>query len=112
MSLSESCWDQEIGRLETPDWIVCSPKLNEEQLQLEFFDELKLVVPDYLPERFTEFAKRQRPNWVQNHQLPLLWLQPEDGPRIDEATEFAIHSALSNPSWRVSVQTHKVLKVE
>src|SRR4051812_7813956 len=46
MSLKKSCWDTNTNKLEAPDWIVCSPKIAEERLKLEFFDELKLVVPD------------------------------------------------------------------
>ncbi|HWJ26352.1 MAG TPA: hypothetical protein VNS32_07395 [Flavisolibacter sp.] len=111
-SVKESCWDPQTEKLEAPDWIVCSPKQKQEKLQLEFFDELKLVVPDYLPENYNEFKKRQRSHIVQGQALPLLWLQPEDGPRLEEATGLAINSALSNPAWRVSVQTHKILEVE
>lgn len=112
MSLQESCWDATSNRLLAPDWIVCSPKQKEEQLQLEFFDELKLVVPDYLPVHYTNFARRQRMNKVQEHALPLLWVQPEDGKRLHEARQLAINLALAQPEWRVSVQTHKILDVE
>jgi 7-carboxy-7-deazaguanine synthase len=111
-SLVESCWDATADRLEAPDWVVCSPKQRQEKLLLEFFDELKLVVPDYMPQDYGEFAKRQRIHIVQSHPLPLLWLQPEDGLRIGEATDLAINTALAYPSWRVSVQTHKILEVE
>jgi organic radical activating enzyme len=43
-----------------PDWITCSPKLPEERLRLEHFDELKLVVPDYRPVDYARFARRGR----------------------------------------------------
>lgn len=112
MSLKESCWDQETDRLEAPDWIVCSPKLGEQDLQLEFFDELKLVVPDYLPQDFEAFAGLQRVNKINQHTLPLLWLQPEDGVRLNEARSMAVNWCLSNAAWRVSVQTHKILSVD
>lgn len=110
--LKDNCWDEEQQKLVPPDWIVCSPKLGGHELQLEFFDELKLVVPDYLPDRFKDFAARQRINKINDHLLPLLWLQPEDGLRLGEAKQLAINLALSNPSWRVSVQTHKVLAID
>ena len=112
MSLAERCWDPAGEKLEAPDWIVCSPKLKEQELQLEFFDELKLVVPDYKPEDFEAFVGLQRVNKVNNHTLPLLWLQPEDGARLLDARKLAIDTALSHPKWRVSVQTHKILNVE
>ncbi|GAB3830922.1 7-carboxy-7-deazaguanine synthase QueE [Pontibacter rugosus] len=112
VSLQESCWDEERAKLLTPDWIVCSPKLPQEQLTLEYFDELKLVLPDYHPENYNEFTQRQRQNDVQSRKLPLLWLQPEDGNRLQLATQLSINYALENPDWRVSVQTHKILNVE
>lgn len=110
--LQEACWDEKQERMIAPDWIVCSPKLPEERLTIEYFDELKLVLPDYQPANYAAFAQRQRSNYVQNSQLPLLWLQPEDGLRLQEATRMAIDLALENPAWRVSVQTHKILDVE
>ena len=112
VSLAESCESPETGRLVPPDWIVCSPKLPEDKLVLEYFDELKLVVPGYRPEQYRAFTGRQRVHEAQGSPLPLLWLQPEDGPRKGEATKFAIQTALSQPKWRVSVQTHKILDVE
>ncbi|GAB3197689.1 organic radical activating enzyme [Pontibacter aydingkolensis] len=110
--LQEACWSETHGKLLAPDWIVCSPKLPQEELTLEYFDELKLVLPDYHPKNYQAFAQRQRYNEVQNNPLPLLWLQPEDGTRLQEATQMAINYALDNPEWRVSVQTHKILNVE
>jgi organic radical activating enzyme len=112
VSLAESCRHPETGRLVPPDWIVCSPKLPPDKLVLEYFDELKLVVPSYLPEQYLAFTGRQRVHMVQDSPLPLLWLQPEDGPRQGAATKLAIQMALSQPVWRVSVQTHKILDVE
>ena len=112
VALDERCRDAESGSLVAPDWIVCSPKLSEDQLQLECFDELKLVVPDYPPEDYLRFAERARPHAVAGQCVPLLWLQPEDGPRLEAATREAVARALDRPAWRVSVQTHKVLGVE
>ena len=95
-----------------PDWIVCSPKLGEEELALEYFDELKLIVPDYRPEAYAEFAGRARLHEVAGEERPLLWLQPEDGPRLERAKQMAVDLALEHPAWRVSVQTHKTLGIE
>lgn len=112
VTLNERCRDRISGEPVVPDWIVCSPKLPGEALTLEWFDELKLVVPDYLPSHYTRFASRIRPHTVNGKPLPLLWLQPEDGPRTEESVRLATELALANPEWRVSVQTHKVLSVE
>ena len=112
VSLREACWDAEGEEILAPDWIACSPKLPEDRLVLEYFDELKLVVPDYRPDAYAAFAARQRPHTVAGHVVPLRWLQPEDGPRYREAAQEAIDLALSDPTWRVSVQTHKMLGVE
>ena len=112
MSLNEACAEEATNKLQAPDWIVCSPKLSQGELKLEFFDELKLVVPDYLPKNFADFVERQRSNKVAGHPLPLLWVQPEDGVRLNEARHLAINIALSQPQWRVSVQTHKILDVD
>jgi 7-carboxy-7-deazaguanine synthase len=112
VSLASSCWSDLDQKLVPPDWIVCSPKLPQGQLELEFFDELKLVVPDYMPEAFNQFAEKQRFNEVQGQQLPLLWLQAEDGMNLQQNQKLAIELALEKPSWRVSVQTHKILNVE
>lgn len=112
LSLAETFWDAGAMRVVAPDWIVCSPKLPEDQLPLERFDELKLVVPDYHPDDYARFAERGAIHDLGTGQRPLLWLQPEDGPRHDSATDLAVNLALERPNWRVSVQTHKVLGVE
>ncbi len=102
----------DTGNLVPPDWIVCSPKLPETALKLEVCDELKLVVPDYQPEAYARFAARVRPHTVAGRERRWLWLQPEDGPRLAEATRLAVATALANPAWRVSVQTHKILDID
>jgi len=112
VSVEEACQNFDSEEVSAPDWIVCSPKQAEDQLKLEYFDELKLVVPDYKPVDYTLFSKRQRIHALQGSILPLLWIQPEDGLRVQQATQMAIDLALENPQWRVSVQTHKILDVE
>ena len=111
LPLREAFTDEE-GTLVAPDWIVCSPKLPEAALQLEWMDELKLVVPDYVPEAYARFAARVRVHEVGGRGRRYLWVQPEDGPRLDEATTLAVELALRSPEWRVSVQTHKVLQID
>ncbi|WP_218827610.1 7-carboxy-7-deazaguanine synthase QueE [Rubricoccus marinus] len=92
-----------------PDWIVCSPKLAAARLEIETCDELKLVVPDYRPEAYRPLAQRVRERSLAG---PLLWLQPEDGPRFEAAARLAVDLALADPRWRVSVQGHKALGVD
>ncbi|MDX1531971.1 MAG: radical SAM protein [Rhodothermales bacterium] len=110
--LHEAFLDREADALVPPDWVVCSPKLPEERLKIEWVDELKLVVPDYRPEAYERLAERVRPHVLGGRARRHLWLQPEDGPRQREATRLAVDLALRHPAWRVSVQTHKVLGVD
>ena len=112
LSLTDTFWDDDETRVVAPDWIVCSPKLPQDELALERFDELKLVVPDYRPDAYADFAERATHHELGASVRPLLWLQPEDGPRAEEATNLAVRLTLDRPSWRVSVQTHKVLGVD
>ncbi len=95
-----------------PDWIVCSPKFPAERVALEVMDELKLVVPDYAPRDYESLIERVRPYQRGARLWRHLWLQPEDGPRWEEARRIALEWALRDPRWRVSVQTHKVLQVD
>jgi 7-carboxy-7-deazaguanine synthase len=111
VALAEA-FEDAAGTLAPPDWIVCSPKLPEDRLTLEWCDELKLVVPDYRPAAYARFAERVRPHVVGGRERRHLWLQPEDGPRLEEATHLAIETALAYPAWRVSVQTHKILGID
>lgn len=82
------------------DWICVSPKSSAE-LRLKKGDELKLVFPqaDVDPERFRGL------------EFEHFYLQPMDGPRLAENTEEAINYCLAHPWWRLSVQSHKVLKI-
>lgn len=91
------------GTQEAPsgiDWICVSPKAGA-QLKLRRGNELKLVFPqtDLDPEQFRD--------------LPFdhFFLQPMDGPNVEENTRAAIEYCLSHPSWRLSVQSHKVLGI-
>jgi 7-carboxy-7-deazaguanine synthase len=104
---------QEGGEGTTPpDWIVCSPKLPPERLVLEVMDELKLVVPAYDPVAYRPLLPRVRRHSVGGRMRRYLWLQPEDGPRLAEATRQTIALALEHPDWRVSAQTHKIIGVD
>ena len=82
------------------DWVCVSPKASA-ALILTGGDELKLVYPQELamPERFERLAFR--------HFL----LQPMDGPDAVKNSAAALAYCLAHPRWRLSVQTHKVLKI-
>lgn len=112
VALATAFTDRKTGDVVAPDWVVCSPKLSEGELELEAFDELKLVVPAYRPEAYAGFATRIRAHVLGGAPVRYLWVQPEDGPRLGEATRLAVEVALADPRWRVSVQTHKILDVD
>jgi len=82
------------------DWICVSPKSNA-PLNLTSGNELKLVFPqpDAPPERFESLA------------FDHFYLQPMDGPVVDENTRLAVAYCLAHPRWRLSVQTHKALGI-
>jgi organic radical activating enzyme len=111
VSLVDAFWDPTRAAVTPPDWVTCSPKLPEDELRLERFDELKLVVPDYRPDAYAAFAERGALHEFGGATQRVLWLQPEDGPRLADAQALAVDLALDAPEWRVSTQTHKVLGV-
>ena len=91
------------GTVEPPpgiDWICVSPKADA-PLVLERGDELKLVFPQEgaEPERFAGLAFRE------------LFLQPMDGPDLERNTRLALEYCLAHPTWRLSLQTHKMLGI-
>lgn len=89
------------GTLEPPDgidWICVSPKAGAEFVQ-QSGDELKIIFPqegidpaDYASLDFDHF-----------------FLQPMDGPDLTRNTEDVVAYCERHPSWKVSLQTHKVL---
>ena len=91
------------GTLPAPagiDWICVSPKPGDE-LVLSTGDELKLVYPQpgLPPEKFVDLAFRH------------FFLQPMDGPHLEENTRAAVAYCLAHPQWRLSLQTHKLLDI-
>jgi len=79
------------------DWICVSPKADA-PVVITTGDELKLVYPQEraMPERFA------------NLEFTHFFLQPMDGPSLEQATRAAIQYCLDHPKWRLSVQMHKV----
>lgn len=91
------------GTLDPPnglDWICVSPKAGAE-LKLQRGDELKLVFPQEgaRPDRFVALDFEH------------FFLQPMDGPDLDRNTRAAMRYCLEHPSWRLSLQTHKLLGI-
>jgi 7-carboxy-7-deazaguanine synthase len=91
------------GTIDPPaglDWICVSPKAGTE-LRMRSGHELKLVFPqpEALPECFADFAFER------------FSLQPMDGPNLIDNTALAVAYCLSHPQWRLSLQTHKTLRI-
>ena len=82
------------------DWICVSPKADA-PLKLTRGHELKLVYPQpaALPERFESLS------------FDRFYLQPMDGPDIEENTKLAVQYCLDHPQWRLSLQSHKMLDI-
>ena len=91
------------GTIDPPegmDWICVSPKAAAE-LRVRQGHELKLVYPqaDAAPESFVDLAFER------------FSLQPMDGPALAGNTALAIDYCLRHPQWRLSLQTHKILRI-
>lgn len=82
------------------DWICVSPKAGA-PLRQKTGHEIKLVYPQPdLP-----------PEAVSRLEFDHFWLQPMDGPALRKNTAAAVAYCLSNPQWRLSVQTHKMIGI-
>lgn len=83
------------------DWVCISPKAGSE-LVVRSGNELKLVYPQrtMLPELFE--------SWDFDH----FYLQPMDNEAVEEHTEQAVKYIRSNPKWKLSIQTHKILGIQ
>lgn len=82
------------------DWLCVSPKADAPLVQRRG-QELKVVVPQP-GQSLDELALLDFEHF---------FLQPMDGPRQAENTEWAIARCLRDPRWRLSVQTHKVIGI-
>lgn len=82
------------------DWICVSPK-GDAELVLHAGDELKLVYPQpqASPECFEQLA------------FDYFFLQPMDGPDLEENTRRCLDYCRTHPKWRLSLQTHKMLGI-
>lgn len=82
------------------DWICVSPKAGTELL-LRSGNELKLVFPQpgATPEMFADLD------------FEFFYLQPMDGPLLNQHTRMTLDYCLQHPQWRLSLQTHKILDI-
>ena len=91
------------GTIEAPegiDWLCVSPKSGSELKQMTA-DELKLVYPQ----------KGAEPEIYETYLTSNFLLQPMDGIDSKLNTQSAIEYCMSNPKWKLSVQTHKILGI-
>ncbi len=82
------------------DWICVSPKAGT-KLRLIEGNELKLVFPQ----------PGLGPQNLPSVNFEYFFLQPMDGVKLAENTQFASAYCLNNPPWRLSLQTHKLLGI-
>ena len=82
------------------DWVCVSPKQGA-VLVVNQGSELKVVVPQQGQdlERLAQLDFRH------------YFLQPMDGPDKDRNTQLAIAVCKTDPRWRLSLQTHKLLQI-
>jgi 7-carboxy-7-deazaguanine synthase (Cx14CxxC type) len=83
------------------DWVCVSPKAGT-ALVARRGDEIKLLYPQegvdpagFLGLDFEHFC-----------------LQPLDGPDVERSTARAVRYCLANPRWRLSLQLHKILRIQ
>ena len=84
------------------DWVCVSPKAGA-QLVVERGNELKLVFP--------QAEAEAKPENFLNLRFDNFFLQPMDGPDRVETLKATIAYCLANPTWRLSLQTHKIMGI-
>lgn len=82
------------------DWLCVSPKAGA-PLQVTAGSELKLVYPQPGVE----------PSAFEHLEFTSFRLQPMDGPDIVANTKAAVEYCMQNPTWNLSMQTHKYLGI-
>lgn len=91
------------GTIDTPaglDWICVSPK-GAAPLRVRTGNELKVVVPQ--PDVDL--------NVLEALTFDHYFVQPMDGPRIRENTQWAVDWCMRHPMWRLSIQSHKLIGI-
>lgn len=92
------------GTLPVPsgvDWVCVSPK-GKNTVVVQEGDELKLVYPQAEVDP-VDFLK-----WDFDH----FFIQPMDGMTLSKNTELSIEYCKTNPRWKLSLQTHKIVNIE
>jgi 7-carboxy-7-deazaguanine synthase (Cx14CxxC type) len=84
------------------DWVCVSPKAGASLVQVNG-DELKLVYP--------QTESEAKPEKFQHLKFDNFFLQPLDSSEYEANLRRTIEYCLSNPMWRLSVQTHKILGI-
>jgi 7-carboxy-7-deazaguanine synthase len=91
------------GTIEPPpgiSWLTVSPKAGS-TLKIVAGSELKLVYPQASAE----------PELFEGLNFQHFFLQPMDGPVRERSTQLAVEYCLAHPRWRLSLQTHKYLRI-
>ena len=94
------------GTLAAPDgidWLCVSPKGSAPIVQ-KSGQELKLVYPQIEPQAHPD-------NFV-GLDFEQFYLQPMDGPDLEQNTRCTVEYCLAHPLWRLSIQTHKILGID
>jgi 7-carboxy-7-deazaguanine synthase (Cx14CxxC type) len=81
-------------------WICVSPKAGAPIVQRSG-DELKVVYPQ----------KGMMLESFERLKFDHFFVQPMDGPDVEQNTELATRYCLEHPKWRLSLQTHKLLGI-
>lgn len=81
------------------DWVCVSPKVMSELVQISG-DELKLVYPQDLI----------TPDMMENMHFFHYYLQPKDEQGADHV-DSVVGYCKSNPKWKLSLQTHKIIGI-
>ncbi|WP_320666729.1 7-carboxy-7-deazaguanine synthase QueE [Prochlorococcus sp. MIT 1307] len=91
----------------SPNWITLSPKRHAPPriALIKACQELKVVIHDKEDLVFAEHIAKQ----TKKMKGPLLFLQP--GWNNEQGLTLAFEYVKSNPQWRLSMQTHKWLKI-
>ena len=81
------------------DWLTVSPKPNSTLVQRQG-SELKLVYPHAV-----------RPEDVAHLDFQHFYLQPMDGPRLQENIRAVVAYCQAHPQWKLSLQIHKFIGI-
>ena len=82
------------------DWVCVSPKAGQ-TLAVTEGDELKLIFPQ----------SGLAPPQVEGLAFRHFYLQAMDGPMASKNREAAVNYCLENPTWKLSLQSHKLLGI-